>query len=278
MVSFDNAARARDLPYAGRETWGSDFYLKEGHALLGVIAATADWYRSDKLIEALTALSDEGFFKNFSNVVLTGASMGGFAAGAFAPLAPGCTVIAMSPQATRDPKKVPWESRFPDGRARNWNLPYNDAAAGVMSAAKAYIFYDSLNRLDLRHARLFERTSSIELMPIPGGGHGVPPILLQMGIIKEVTRSAIAGTLSKDAFLKEVRSRKGTARYHRVLAREALVRRHNSAAILVCDAALRKNFGSDFTETKALALAAAGRPALALQILEASRPKVGAAD
>ncbi|WP_197054630.1 hypothetical protein [Paracoccus sp. PAMC 22219] len=96
IVSFDNAARAKNTPFQGRTIWGEKFYREEGHSLLGVIAATNDWFRCRHLITALEDLSGSGFFRQFENVVFAGSSMGAFGAAAFAPLAPGCTVLSLS--------------------------------------------------------------------------------------------------------------------------------------------------------------------------------------
>ncbi|MTH35566.1 hypothetical protein GL279_13240 [Paracoccus limosus] len=239
IVAFDDAARSVETPFIGRPTWGQKFYRSEGHSLLGVIARSNDWFRCAEVIRELETLSRSGFFGKFRKVVMTGCSMGGFAAGAFAPLAPNCTVIAMSPQATRDPRLVPWESRFPNGKVQNWNLPYGNAFAGIRSAGLAYVFFDSLNRQDLKHARILAAAAPVVLMPVPAGGHGVPPMLSQLGKLGDVTRAAIDGTLSRETFLRDMRERKQTARYYRILAREALYRGRNGAAIQVCDAGIR---------------------------------------
>lgn len=273
IISFDNAARASGRSLDGRRPWGEKFYLGEGHSLLGVMAATDDWFRCSELILALQKLSDDKFFNKFEKVVLTGASMGGFAAGAFAPLAPGCTVISMSPQWTRDPKRAPWEHRFPGGAKQDWTLPFGDAAKGIRSAAKAYVIFDSLNRLDLRHARRMQVVPQVELLPIPAGGHGVPPILLQMGLLKDVSRQAIAGDLSRSTFFRATRARKDTLRYYRMLAREAMFRQHNVMAKRVCEIGLEKFPKSDLLEMKSLALAAMGKPVMALLAMEEARAR-----
>lgn len=273
VVSFDDAMRAKTTPFIGRSIWGQKFYRCEGHSLLGIIARSNDWFRCGDLIKALKGLAASGFFQKFDHVVLTGASMGAFAALSFAPLIPGCTVIAMSPQATRDPKRVPWETRFPDGRNRDWTLEFNDAAKGVMHASRAYIFYDSLNRLDRRHAHMIATTSNVHLLPIPAGGHGVPPMLVQMGILKEVTRTVIQNKMDRSTFIKRMRSRKNTLRYYNILAIESLCRKKNAFALRVANAGLEKFPNSDLWELKALALVALGKPVLALQALEERRKR-----
>lgn len=271
VVSFDNAARPAEEAYVGRPTWGARFYLSEGHSLLGVIARETSWYRDRTLIAALEALRDEGFFASFARVVLTGGSMGGFAAAAFAPLAPGATVIAFSPQSTLDGRVVPWERRYANGRARDWTLPYSDGPAGLAEAAQGFVFFDNLDRADLRHAARFEQTGRVQLMPIPAGGHGVPPMLIQTGLLKPLTRQIIDGSFAKPAFQKAIRARKETIRYHRMLAREALMRRRPGLALRVCDAGLKRFPLSDLLETRSLALAAMDRPQQALAALDRAR-------
>lgn len=65
-----------------------------------------NWYRDAALITRLERLRDDGFFRGYGRVIFSGASMGAFAACAFAPLAPGCTIIAYSPQSTLHPDVI----------------------------------------------------------------------------------------------------------------------------------------------------------------------------
>lgn len=274
IVSFDNAARARNTPYAGRSIWGEKFYLDEGHSLLGVIAATSDWFRCRDLIAALENLAATGFFAKFDRVIFAGSSMGGFGAAAFAPLAPGCTVLALNPQATLERARVPWDRRFAEGLAQDWALPYGDAATGLTAAQVAYVFYDPLNRPDKRHAGMIAAASSARLIPMPGGGHGVPLMLVQTGLMKPVSRQIIAGTFDVSAFSRDIRSRKQTIRYHRMLAREALLRGKPAYCLRVCDAGLKLFPQADLHETRALAFAAQGRMVLALQAMDEARDRL----
>ena len=230
IVAFDNAARPVNETYEGRATWGEHFYLSQGYALMGVIARQADWYRSRHLIAALEDLRDQGFFSSFARVVFTGGSMGGFAAAAFAPLAPGCTVIAMSPQSTLLGDLVPWESRFEEGRRQDWSLPYADAAIGIHAAGRAYVVYDSLDTLDRRHAKRLSEGKQIIHFRLPAGGHGVSPVLGQMGVLKDLTRDMIDGSANVADFVRVARLRRKTLQYRRVLASHAVARRHPQLA------------------------------------------------
>ncbi|WP_408592913.1 hypothetical protein ACIPCF_00145 [Paracoccus marcusii] len=273
VVSFDNAGSHTEGPFQSRSIWGEKFYCSEGYSLLGVVAREPDWFRCSDVISALKQLAAAGFFKSFQHVLFTGSSMGGFAACAFAPLSPGCTVLALNPQATRDPKRVPWEPRFIAGKDRNWSLPYSDAAKGIRSASRAHIVFDPLNRLDQRHVRMLVDKKSDALLPIPAGGHGVPPMLVQMGTLKDLTRDVIEHRLDRSVFLKQIRRRKNTLRYYNILATESLCRRRNAFALRAANAGLAKFPNSDLWELKALALVALGKPVLALQALEEHRKR-----
>lgn len=238
IVAFDNAGRPAAEPYEGRSTWGEDFYIGEGHSLLGVIAKSADWYRDNDLIHTLEALRWRGFFKRFSKVVFTGGSMGGFAALAFCSLAKGSTVIAFSPQSTLNPKFVPWEDRFKEGSAKNWLLKYSDAASCVRYAKTCYILYDGLDSLDRMHASRFPVSENVHHLRLPGGGHGISPLLARMRVLKTVTREMISGELIVSDFPKMMRVRRKTAMYRKNLVSLAMDRRRFKLAEVVCNSSI----------------------------------------
>src|SRR6056297_3667996 len=85
-----------------RLPWGFSFIKEQGWSMLGVLAGGWTWYREPWVYEQFDDLQSSGFFKQFKRVVFYGASMGGYAACAFSPAAPGCDVVAISPQSTVD--------------------------------------------------------------------------------------------------------------------------------------------------------------------------------
>lgn len=259
VVSFDKAARPEQEPYEGRETWGAEFYRAEGHSILGVIAREASWYRDPLLIAALEDLKNQGFFAAFDRVVMTGGSMGGFAAAAFAPLAPGAIVIAFSPQSTLNKDLAPWEWRYPKGRARDWTLPYGDAVDGLDAVRACYVLYDGLDRPDCRHAARFGTASRVVLLQIPGGGHGVSRLLSEMKVLKPLTRGMVDLSMSPAKFRSMARIRKTSLHYHRVMANHAMVRQRFALAQRICDTALRQFPQSDLSAIRMRASEAQAR-------------------
>ena len=100
-VSFDNLSSVRGVK--GRDPWGYSVAAKSEWSSLGILCYRPNWFRIPALYEELRKLADNGFFDDFEQVVFTGTSMGAYAACAFSSLAPGCTVVAFSPQSSLSP-------------------------------------------------------------------------------------------------------------------------------------------------------------------------------
>ena len=124
VVSFDNLATIDEgWP---RGPWAWKRLEPMGHSVLGVQSHAKDWFRQPNAPALLRGLEERGFFRRFRRVVLTGASMGGFAALNFAPLIPEARVLAFSPQTTMNKVIAPYEARFPFAVKRsNWDgMPF----------------------------------------------------------------------------------------------------------------------------------------------------------
>ncbi|WP_299426582.1 glycosyltransferase 61 family protein [uncultured Shimia sp.] len=172
FVTFDDLVATRH-DQIDRETWGYGLASKANWSHLGVFSFSPNWYRDATLFDYLHRLRDSGFFRQFKSVTMSGISMGGYAACAFSSLAQGTRVLAFSPQSTLDKTLVPWEERFPSGRAASWEGPYADAAAEVESACQVYLVYDPLEASDLRHAQRFTSSNVVHLRARYTGRNGV---------------------------------------------------------------------------------------------------------
>lgn len=225
VVAFDNLAATREVQ--DRTAWGQKFLLENGHDVLGVQIKRRDWYRDADLIRALVALRDEGFFRRFPRVATFGASMGGFAALAFAPLSPGCTSVAFAPQRSLSLHTCPWEKRYRFARQTYWDeaLSFNDAAEGLRSAARAYIAFDPRLAEDRKHASALSGPQ-VRFLPMPHMGHKLPPALLKMGILKPLALAALDGTLDAPAFARLMRARRDSTPWRADLLQRALDRGH----------------------------------------------------
>jgi hypothetical protein len=200
IISFDNLSNVRD-PSLTRDPWGYDFCRKRGFSQLGILSFQPNWFRDPALFEFLTGLRDDGFFRRFRRVALIGTSMGAYGAAAFASLAPGATVVAMSPQSTLDPARVPWEERFRVGQRQDWSGPFADAAQEVVEAERVYMFYDPLFAPDRQHAARFTSPNVLH-MKTRHSGHKSALFLRRAELLSRVMEQAVSGDLTPQEFYR----------------------------------------------------------------------------
>ncbi len=215
VVTFDNLSSVNDLS-STREPWAYKFVRDNNCSHLSVMARRKDWFRDPQLIEHLQALAASGFFKEFGKVFMTGTSMGGFAALAFASLAPGATVISFNPQTTLDETLVPWEKRFRMGRHRDWSLPFSDSAFEIDDIDKAFVFYDPFFEPDRRHVERLEG-DNVHFLKSWCSGHFTPVFLRRAKLLKPIMQHAIDDTLTPDLFYRLYRARRGLPWYRKAL-------------------------------------------------------------
>lgn len=224
VVTFDNLAALRDTE--NRSPWGQGFLAAQGWDVLGVMAKRNDWFRDLPLWTALEGLRDDGFFRRFAAVSMYGSSMGGFAALAFAPLSPGCTVFALAPQSTLCAIRAPFENRYRQARAfTDWSGPWADAATGLASAGQVFIAHDPHVPQDAAHmARLM--APNVLTLRMPHLGHKLPPALQKMKILKPLSTEALSGTLTAARFARLFRARHGSMPWKTALIERARAKGH----------------------------------------------------
>jgi hypothetical protein len=228
VVTFDNLSSVNDRSL-GRLPWGYKIIKELGHSHLGVMAMRKDWYRETSLIAEMQSLAQDGFFAKFDRVVMAGTSMGGFAALTFSSLAPGATILAMSPQSTLNEGIVPWETRFEIGRARNWRLAHSDAAFEIEDASKIYLISDPYEKLDQRHIDRLHGENIIHLKSWYSG-HFSPVFLRRAEILKEVFMQAIDGSLNETSYYALYRARRNLPWYAKSLTKNLEDRNHPDLA------------------------------------------------
>lgn len=266
VVSFDNAVAAKSKT-PNRQPWGHKFFTGEGHSVLGVLAGQSDWFRNPALHKELLALRDRGFFRQFEQVVMTGTSMGGFGAAAFASLAPGCRVISYTPQSTLRADLVPWETNHRKGRRQRWDGLFSDAAVESQQAAEVYLFYDPFNTEDRRHADRFIG-ANVRRLRSPLLGHGLPEAFAAMGILKDIFRKASTGTLDSAWFSTQMRARKTLPKYHREMLHALARHRHFKTGAEVARRAVGRFDNPLFAQREALFMAAMGDVIPAMDLLD----------
>lgn len=212
VVSFNNLSSVND-PALLRKTWGYGFYRAEGWSHLGVIALEKNWFRDEALFDFMET-TGKTLFAKYKNVVLTGTSMGAYAATAFAKLAPNCTVVAFSPQSTLDMKLVPWEKRFGSGRKQDWSGRYRDAPDDCESARDVFIIYDPYFEPDKLHAERYY-SDNVTFLKSWYSNHESEQFIRRDDILKSVMQAAMAGVLSGAVYYTMFRARRDLIWHHK---------------------------------------------------------------
>ncbi|MCL7466027.1 phosphoadenosine phosphosulfate reductase [Phaeovulum sp. NW3] len=216
LVSFES----RDAIRAGggdQLPFGLRAAQKAGWSSLTLIADHDSWFRDPKVYGYFDRLVDEAFFEDFDRVVFYGAGPGGYAAAAFSVAAPGCTVVALQPQATLDPRLAGWDTRFSRQRRADFTTRYGYAPDMIEAAARVLLIHDPLSRLDAMHAALFRRPHVITL-PCPGLGDPVDVMLAEMGVLEPLLALAMQDQADAAAFWRLYRARRDLPRYLRALS------------------------------------------------------------
>ncbi|MCK0122145.1 glycosyltransferase family 2 protein [Loktanella sp. F6476L] len=228
IVSFDNLSSVKE-PSLARETWGYPFYRSEGWSHLGVMAFEKNWFRDEALFNFIEGQAKSGLFKRFRRVVMTGTSMGAYAATAFSSLAPGCTVMAFSPQSTLDKKLVPWEERFGSGRKQDWSGRYRDAPDCCGQAKDVFIIYDPYFEPDRLHAERYQGCN-IHHLKSWYSSHKSALFMRRADMLKGVMQAAVAGEMTPHLYYQMFRSRRDLPWYYHGLADHAIKAGHKGLA------------------------------------------------
>jgi hypothetical protein len=236
VVTFDNLSVFRDGP--DRLPWGYDFLSAQGWDVLGIMVKRPDWFRHPDVWDQFDQLRDAGFFSDYDHVAMYGSSMGAYGALAFAPAAPGCTVLALAPQTTLDRTIVPFDTRYPRAdRLTNWGGRYSDAAEGVKSAGRAYVVFDPRQSMDAAHAARLQG-ENIVFLRAPGVGHKIPPAFKKMGILKPLCERGLTGDLTLSDFGGMFRARRDSPPWIENLLIRAQARNHPKLALRAAEFAM----------------------------------------
>lgn len=219
LVTFE---RADSLRATGRTALPDGLTLAQaqGWSHLGILAEGETWFRDPAVYRYFDRLVDDAFFEDFDRVVFYGAGMGGYAACAFSVVAPGATVLAITPRATLDPARAGWDTRHRAQRRLAFTDRYGYAPDMIEGAGRAFLIYDPLEREDAMHAALFARPY---VTPLPARHFGaeIEPALRRMRVLDDLVAAAVEDRLSPLAFARAMRIRRNFGPYLRRLLQGA---------------------------------------------------------
>jgi hypothetical protein len=267
ILSFDNLATIDEgwprMPWAWRRL------EPLGHSVLGVQSHAKDWFRQPDAPAMIRALEERGFFRRFRRVVLTGASMGGFAALNFAPLIPEARVLAFSAQSSMNKVIAPFEARFPFAVKRsNWEgMPFLDAAAAIPYIRRVALVYDPMVPEDRQHAARMAGPN-VQLLRAPFCTHEAIRVVLKTETFAPLLQAMIADQPIGPAFWQAFRARRANTKWQRALLAAAANRGRHALVIRAAEAMLRQ--GADLPEEETVFIRRARRAAV-----NAGKPQAG---
>lgn len=232
FVSFESVGGIRALSPKALP-FGFTAVQDLGWSHLCVMCDGDTWFRDEEVFGFFDQLIDDGFFDEFDNVVFYGAGPCAYAAAAFSVAAPDATVLAIQPQATLDPAVAGWDDRFTEMRRVSFTDRYGYAPEMLEAAAKVFVIYDPIVRLDAMHATLF-RAANTELLPLPHWGQGVQTRLMEMSILDRIVEQVGAGALTRSAFYRLARARRDHRGYLRGLLHAVDQTDHPQMAFWLC--------------------------------------------
>lgn len=201
-----------------------DLARSRGWSMLNLSTEKDDWYRDPAVFGIFDTLIDIAFFDQFETVLFYGAGMYGYAAATFSVAALGAEVLLVAPQATLDPRRTGWDTRFPDARGLEFANRYGFAPDMVEVAQGCYIVFDPSELMDAVHASLFQGPNVLHL-PCPGLGPNMEKPLIDAGVLGPVLDSVAKGKFTAAEFAKLRRLRRKNGTYLRALSRRVDVKR-----------------------------------------------------
>jgi hypothetical protein len=230
IISFDNLATIDEgWP---RGPWAYRRLAPIGASVLGVQSHAKDWFRCTSVPDMLRALAAQHFFDGFANIVMIGASMGGFAALNFAPIVPRARVIALSAQTSMSKHIAPFEARFPFAvRKSNWDdAAFLDAASAISHIPEVTLLFDPQTPEDAQHAARMQ-APHVQHLRAPQTTHEAVRVVMKSGAFAVLVQDMLAHGRATSAFWAAYRARKSVPKWQKSMLGEALGRGHNRLAL-----------------------------------------------
>jgi tetratricopeptide (TPR) repeat protein len=215
-------APRESIPSVALPGFGEEFLRDAGIPAIHLTAATRHWWLTAEMPAAIAAIRAAA--APFRRIVAYGSSMGAYGALLHAKALGAQAVLTLSPVASPDPAKPPFERRWRRD-VPGLDLAGDDLAAALPHDADLVLAFDPLQP-DAAHAARIAAAAPgrTRLLPVPFAGHPCGLLLAEAGLLADLARAAILGQDDALAgFRARLRAtRAGVPRYWRGLAERAL--------------------------------------------------------
>jgi len=244
LVSFEAHHRIEDVSDKAHPLgWQMAQALGWSHLCLASEMDT--WFRDKRVYTYFDRLVDDGFFEGYDQVLFYGAGSCGYAAAAFSVAAPGARVLALSPQATLDPRIAEWDDRFLAMRRVAFDDRYGYAPDMLDGADHAFVLYDPESELDAMHAALFTR-ANVTRYRMRHLGPRIDSALVRMNILLRMLAQLSADKLDSDSLSRLYRARRDDGAYQFNLLKQTTRDDRHQLTKWLAEAVLRKRNSPPF--------------------------------
>ncbi len=176
----------------GLEFFAEKPLKKLGIAAVGVMAKRGNWFPSESIQKASSAILDK--ISGHRARITYGGSMGGYGAIKFSRLLSATHVIALCPQWSLDPQECEgsdpgWRNFFVD-HMNGMGIRRSDVSGDV------FIFSDPFDALDMFHLRMIMANASCHHIRTPMIGHHVTSVFAGTSNIKTIIDSCLTQDLT----------------------------------------------------------------------------------
>ena len=201
VVTFDSYHEPAGMDRPG---FGEAFFQAEGITAVHVMSHRNDWFQYTETEDVLRTIRKT--CSEAERVLAYGSSMGGYAALRFADAIGAHAALALSPQYSLDPSKVPFETRWAPDRRR---IRFLAAIDGAIRPGPWRIFaYDSALNADNRHAELLIAAAPMTAIPLPHAGHPVGGFLNDIKLLRPLVLTALDGSFDPARFRRAAHARR----------------------------------------------------------------------
>ena len=224
VVTF---APLNDNPALTRPGFGEGFFRARGIPAIHVVPRGNHWYQYPGTLAATAAI--RAAVRPYARVLAYGSSMGAYAALRLGAAAGAHAALALSPQFSIRPARVPFEYRW-SALGRTIEPVWEDTFP-IPQWPEAYLVYDPRD-LDARHAALYAAATPTIPIRLPGAGHPVTGFLNGAGLLQDLALRACAGPLDATTLEGEAwAARRLAPQYYRYLAERSTVPAWQLAAL-----------------------------------------------
>jgi tetratricopeptide (TPR) repeat protein len=154
----------------------------------------------------------------YRHVIAYGSSMGGYAAIRYGGWAGAHAALALSPQFTLDPRRPPFDRRWPEHASEIRFLHEH----GRDAVEQAFVAYDPSDEIDDAHVQLLHTLTRVIPVPLPGSGHPSTGFLSDLSMLHRISLEVCRETFEPESFIAEAgRRREESAQFHFVRALRA---------------------------------------------------------